>query len=257
MQADLNAHVSALNACNQRGGRMLSIIDLWEAGSVDLPLAAYLLAVMRRGVSLLVGAKFGGAGKTTVMCALLNLVPDDVSLKAVGSSSVLDAALSAPIVASNGLRTCYVAHEVGAGSYYAYVWGPQARSFFALAGAGHLIATNLHADTLHETRTQLCAHAGTPQGIENDVEPADLAAVQLKLYLGAERAIAGGVHRWVRHVYEGEFLLWAGDGLGTFHRNGASALVSAEDEREATALLEEMHACGLVRIEDVRRTLLG
>ena len=75
-QAAIRAHVRAINDCNQRGGRMLSLVDLLDAGSVDLPLAAYLAAAMRGGASLLVGARPGGAGKTAVMCALLNWIPD-------------------------------------------------------------------------------------------------------------------------------------------------------------------------------------
>jgi len=66
----IEAHVDALNACNQRGGRMLSLIDLLKDESVSLPMAGYLAAAMRGGASLLVGANPGGAGKTTVMCAL-------------------------------------------------------------------------------------------------------------------------------------------------------------------------------------------
>ena len=54
-------------------------MDLLEAGTVDLPLAGYLAAMMRRGSSLMVGARPGGAGKTAVMVALLNLLPDDVA----------------------------------------------------------------------------------------------------------------------------------------------------------------------------------
>ena len=61
------AHIRALDDCNQRGGRMLSLVDLIAAGTVDLPLAAYLAAAMRSGASLLLGARPGGAGKTTVM----------------------------------------------------------------------------------------------------------------------------------------------------------------------------------------------
>ena len=55
---------------------MLSLVDLIKAGTVDLRLAAYLAAAMHSGASLLVGARPGAAGKTTVMCALLNFLPD-------------------------------------------------------------------------------------------------------------------------------------------------------------------------------------
>ena len=53
VQAQLDAHVREIERCNQRGGRMLSLVDLLEAGSVDLPLAGYLAAAMRNSVKLL------------------------------------------------------------------------------------------------------------------------------------------------------------------------------------------------------------
>ena len=69
---------------------MLSLVDLIEAGTLDLALAAYLAAAMRSGASLLVGARPGGAGKTAVMCALLNFLPNQTSIRAVDSWSALD-----------------------------------------------------------------------------------------------------------------------------------------------------------------------
>ena len=83
MQLHIDVHVREIDRCNQRGGRMLSLVDLIQAGSVDLPLAAYLAAAMRCGASLLVGARPGGAGKTAVMCALLNFLPDRTAIRPV------------------------------------------------------------------------------------------------------------------------------------------------------------------------------
>ncbi|TFG69855.1 MAG: hypothetical protein E4H27_06720, partial [Anaerolineales bacterium] len=74
-------HVQTLNACNQRGGRMLSLVDLVDAGSVNIAMAGYLAAMMQEGASLLVGAKPGGAGKTAVMCACLNFLPATMEIR--------------------------------------------------------------------------------------------------------------------------------------------------------------------------------
>ena len=136
-QAKLDAHVREIERCNQRGGRMLSLIDLLDAGSVDLPLAAYLAAVMRGGASLLVGARPGGAGKTAVMCALLNFLPDRTAIRPVAHLAILAQELQDTQFG----QTCYLAHEIGAGSWYAYVWGEQARTFFQLAARGHIVAS--------------------------------------------------------------------------------------------------------------------
>ncbi len=245
--ASINDHVHALNACNQRGGRMLSLIDLLEDETVSLPLAGYLAAVMRKGASLLVGANPGGAGKTTVMCALLNFLPDDVALRAVESRAELsNAARGTPD------KICYVAHEISPATYYyAYLWGRDARDFFGLLADGHLIATNLHADTLEETRDQLCD--------ENGVAPGHLATVTLKVYLGTERR-GWSMRRWVHRVYESDGeadrLLWEGFEPGTFVQRAASTWASSGAIERYTDLVADLRGRGVRRIADVRRRLV-
>lgn len=66
-QAIILAHCAEIERCNQRGGRMLSIVDLIEAGTMTRELAAYSLAAIGAGASFMVGALPGGAGKTTVI----------------------------------------------------------------------------------------------------------------------------------------------------------------------------------------------
>lgn len=243
----ISTHVRALNDCNQRGGRMLSLVDLLEDDSVSLPLAGYLAAAMRGGVSLLVGANPGGAGKTTVMCALLNFLPDDVALQAVESRAVLSRAERTPPG-----ETCYVAHEISpATHYYAYIWGRDAQNFFRLAADGHLIASNLHADTLDETRAQLCDESG--------VDPSHFAAVPLKVYLGTEHN-GWAMRRWVRRVYEHDGganrLLWEGHRSGDFVQHAESELVSLKAVARYTDVVANLQEQGLRRLVDVRRALV-
>ena len=242
-------HVRALDECNQRGGRMLSLIDLVDAGTMDLPLAAYLAAAMRHGASLMVGARPGGAGKTAVMAALLNFLPNAMMLQAVGSRAVLDMATQDPAPGA----TCYLAHEIGDGLYYAYLWDDEARDFFALAAHGHTIATNLHADTLEETYDQLC--------LENGVAPAHLAAVTLKVYLRVDRSDRLAFKRRVSHVYESDgvedHLLWRRNRHGTFERQDVeSAVVSPVEENAYVRFLTALRRRDVRYIEDVRRALL-
>jgi hypothetical protein len=225
---------------------MLSLVDLLDAGSVNLPLAAYLGAAMRSGASLLVGAQPGGAGKTAVMVALLNFLPDGVPIVTVEGVGTLERAPASP---ANG-GACYLAHEISSATYYyAYLWGREARGFFRLAGRGHTIASNLHADTLEETRGQL-------RGL--GVEAGHLVAVELKVYLGMERR-AGGTRRWLRRVYESDGaedrLMWEGEADGAFARRGKSALVSPEEESACAELLEELRRDDLRHLDEVRRAL--
>ena len=249
-EAAIQAHVRAINRCNQRGGRMLSLVDLIEAGTLDLPLAAYLAAAMRAGASLLVGARPGGAGKTAVMCALLNFLPDDTVIRAVDSRAVLAEGQRD----DEPGRTCYLAHEISSASYYAYVWGHEARTLFGLVADGHVIASNLHADTLEETRDQLCR--------ENGVAPAHLDAVTLKVYLQVKRSVGWSAQRWVGSVYEsaggGDRLLWSRETGGTFvrHQPFESAVVSQEQEKECAEFLAGLQRQSLRHIEDVRRALV-
>jgi hypothetical protein len=244
----IRAHVDAINACNQRGGRMLSLVDLIDAGTVVLPLGAYLAAAMRAGASLLVGARPGGAGKTAVMCALLNFLPDRTAIRTTDSQAVLRAGLRDTHYGD----TCYLAHEISPARYYAYVWDGEARAFFRLGAQGHVIASNLHADTLEETRDQLCG--------ENGVAPEHLAAVTLKLYLRVERTGGWNEQRRVSHVYESDGgqdrLLWTSGRGGTFTRHRPeSAIVPPEQERKYGEFLAALLRQDIRRIGDVRRAL--
>lgn len=249
-ESAIRAHVSAIEDCNQRGGRTLSLVDLIDAGTVDLAPAAYLAAAMRSGASLLVGARPGGAGKTAVMCALLNFLPDHTIIRPVDRPAVL----------ADGQRdahpgnTCYLAHEIGGGHYYAYVWGSQARDFFRLAARGHIIASNLHADTIEETRDQLCR--------ENGVAQEHLDAVTLQVYLRVERTGGWAVRRRVSHVYESDGtrprLLWTSDRRGTFTRRepAGSGVIPLDQEREYATFLNALLRRDVRSIADVRRAVI-
>ncbi|MCX7847962.1 MAG: hypothetical protein N2595_08045, partial [bacterium] len=132
--------VAALHGCNQRGGRMLTVVDLVEAGSCDVSVAGYLCAVMRGGSSVLVGATPGGGGKTTVMCALLNFLPNETRVVVVEREGVLHELPERP--------TCVLAHEISSAPYYAYIWGETVRRFFEVGRCGYWVASNLHALSL-------------------------------------------------------------------------------------------------------------
>src|SRR5512135_1242130 len=80
MDESIERHCREIDRCNQRSGRMLSVVDLIEAGTMTRVLAAYALVAIGQGASFMVGALPGGAGKTTVMGALLNFVPPEVDL---------------------------------------------------------------------------------------------------------------------------------------------------------------------------------
>ncbi len=183
-------HCDELDRCNQRGGRMLSVFDLLAAKTLDLDLAAYLMARISTGSSFMVGSVPGGAGKTTVMCALLNFVPVDVSLIAATSEVVYEAAN-----ANVSPRACYVCHEIGSGHYFAYLWADALRAYCELLEHGHLLATNLHADNREQAREQICNTNGVPEKYFNKFE--------LLIFLRIEDGYRNTSRR-IEEVYSGD-----------------------------------------------------
>lgn len=139
---------------NQRGGRMLSVIDLLQAGTVDRGQLIWLLARILEGSSWLVGAKPGGAGKTTVMSALLLMLPPEEPIRLTNPGTHWRE--SAP-------GTCVVAYEISRGYYDAYIWGEAVCRLAELGEAGCRIVTNLHADTLEQARRQIVEGNGVPE----------------------------------------------------------------------------------------------
>lgn len=156
---------------------MLSVFDLLDAKTLDIELAAYLMARISRGASFLVGAIPGGAGKTTVMCALLNFVPADIELIAAASNAVTSAE-----TAEQAGGKCYVCHEIGSGYYFAYLWDADLRRYCRLVDKGHMLATNLHADTLQQAHAQICGENGVPAEHFNRFELALFLTVEGGLF---------------------------------------------------------------------------
>ena len=220
---------------------MLSIVDLIEAGTMSRELAAYSLAAISRGASFMVGALPGGAGKTTVMGALLNFVPREVQIVAADGTMTIEAGLR-----EQAPRRCYVCHEIGDGSYYAYLWGKTLCRYFDLPPAGHMLATNLHADTYSEARRQVCE--------QNGVSPVKFRGMNVIYFLAVERQ-PDVVQRRIVNVWESDghedHRLVFGGGRAVSSRGG-SMLVSPVALRTAGATIARLMASGVRRIEDVR-----
>ena len=136
----------------------------------------------------MVGAVPGGAGKTTVMCALLNLVPAQVELVAATPEAVSHAS-----EVGAGPQYCYICHEIGAGSYFAYLWDEDLRRYCRLASAGHMLATNLHADDPEQAQDQVCR--------QNGVLEADFRRFDLLMFLRVEGDY-WNARRQIATVYE-------------------------------------------------------
>ena len=85
---------------------MFSIIDLIERETIDIKTASYLAWKIRKGASFITGAVPGGAGKTTVMCALLNLIPDNMEIIPCEDNQIIEA------LKNRSSPVCVLAHEI-------------------------------------------------------------------------------------------------------------------------------------------------
>ncbi len=146
--------ISYVERSNQRGGRMLSVIDLIEAGTLSLAAASWLLYRIEAGDSWLVGAKPGGAGKTTIMSALLAMVPGHTKIYLTNTGSGWRSAQPGD---------CIVSYEISPGFYDAYLWGEDVAQLVRLGLKGCRIVSNLHADTLEEAREQVVHLCGASE----------------------------------------------------------------------------------------------
>jgi hypothetical protein len=235
---DVQQHCAELDRCNQRGGRMLSVFDLLEAKTLDLDMAACLMARISRGASFMVGARPGGAGKTTVMCALLNLVPADRNLYAASPQAVRDA-LKRP----DDPPGCAICHEISPGHYFAYLWDDDLRDYCSLQDRGHTLATNLHADDLEEARQQVC--------VDNGVPPEHFNAFDLLIFL----RVGGNPFRAQRRIDK----VYASHGASPhhlIHDPSAPDLADADYLKRCRTFLEETHRAGVRTIEDARTAVV-
>lgn len=146
-----DAVIGVVNRSNQRGGRMLSLVDLIEAETVTVEQGAWLTERIDDGASLLVGANPGGAGKTAVMGALLTMLPPDEPVYVTHQGGDWRTA---------GPGDCLIAYEISPASFEAYIWGAEVRAFLERGRAGARLVANLHADTLEEAREQIADDNG-------------------------------------------------------------------------------------------------
>jgi hypothetical protein len=180
-----------IEALNQRGGRTLSIVDLIQANTVSADAAGLMLYAVSNGASFFTAAVPGGAGKTTLMACMLGfLVPGTRIVTTADRSALQDAAQS-----KTGSRVCYLAHEIGAGHWYGYLWGSDVASFLGLAGANRQVASCIHADTLDQFYSIMTAQLAVPAAL--------LAKLDLIAFMSIERSLSG-YRRRVATLYEAD-----------------------------------------------------
>jgi len=232
--------IREVEKCNQRGERMLSVVDLLEAGTIDRELTAYLMAAIGRGASFMTGANPGGAGKTTIMCALLSLLPPGTILRTADSIETIADGTAHP-----SPRACYICHEIRNNDIYSYLWDGALRAYFSMARVGHLMATTLHADTFEQARDQVCG--------ENEVPAKDFLLMNLALFIRRDQDGRKVVTAWESDGKTDHARIY---NEGTLDRK-AARLADAAAITASSRRLDALVASGARTIAEVRVFLAG
>ncbi len=217
-------NLAQIEALNQRGGRTLSVVDLIDAGTMDAAMSAYLLAAAAGGASFLTAARPGGAGKSTVLANLLNFLPPGERIVTVSRPEAIDAAQALPAAAP----LCALAHEIGSGPWFGYIWGKDVERFFRLMDGRRRIASCQHADTLEELTSILRA-------VPLHVSEESIRRLDLALFLHVDGR-SRPARRRVAAVYEadgeGHRLVFQWNAArDAFEETGPSALLPRLAER--------------------------
>ena len=235
------ANRRAIDLLNQRGGRMLSLVDLLDAGTVSMAMAAEMTQVAAEGGSFLTAAGPGGVGKTTLMGAMLAVLPPGTEIVTIEGPETIDRATRAEH------PQCLVVHEIGAGSYYGYLWGRAVGRYFEIGtGPGRRLASNLHAETYEEVVAQL---TGLPLGVAREA----LGRVSLLAFMAAERGRRRVTAVWRADGRGGHRPAWQWRPDDTFERTGPADPGAGRYED----FLARAQADGVRRIEDLRDRALA
>lgn len=217
-----------VNRANQRGGRMLSVVDLIERGTLTLEQGSWLLRRILEGSSFLVGATPGGAGKTAVMGALLTMLPEESEVHLTEGTRWKRAPEGA----------CLVAYELNDSFYEAYIWGEDVRMFARLGTQGRRLVSNLHADTIQEAREQIVDQCGATE--------AEFCAFSLFIPI----SVGGGFgrsDRVVKTIFQADSAV----------RPGCWQEAEPQRDHAIATFLEGLLSEGVRQIESVRRKWLA
>lgn len=179
-------NLKAIESLNQRGGRMLSIIDLIERQTIPVELAAYLFVAIQQHASIIIGAESGGAGKTTVMGALLGLLPQKEQIITIENANFIQQMHHG----SSEQPITYIIHEIGTGSWYGYLWGEPIAQVMKFINNQTRIMSNLHPDTYLKVQTTFKKFGVLPQLFTK---------MDLLVFLSYD---AENNHRYIRELWE-------------------------------------------------------
>jgi hypothetical protein len=137
----------------KREERPRSLVDLIELKTIDLDLAAWLVSHVSKGNSLITGSGPGGIGKSTTMRALMAFAPGNLPFAIAWPEKITG--IESP--------SCVISHEISDHRPPGYLWGQDARDFFAHSERGSMLVGNMHADDLDEVHHQIVEACEVPE----------------------------------------------------------------------------------------------
>ena len=136
----------------------LSITEILQAGTMPPRVAALLWVAMERGASIVLAADPPGAGKTTILTALLAFTRPETGVyftRGWGEEFRLP-----PL--QDGVPTYILINEIS-DHLPVYSWGPYVQRAFELAADGYSLASTMHADTVDGVIEQLVEENDVPE----------------------------------------------------------------------------------------------
>ena len=141
----------------------LSIVEIMQAGTLPPRLAAAFWLGLERGASFIFAADPPGAGKTTILTALLTFArPDTVAYFTRGWGETFDLP-----PASDDYPTYLMVNEIS-DHLPVYSWGPYVVRIFELLEEGYSLCSTVHADTVEGVIEQMRDEVGVaPEHLAN------------------------------------------------------------------------------------------
>ncbi len=240
----------------QRGGRMLSIIDLIRAGTVPKELAAYLINGIINGKSISSGSLIGGTGKTTLLASLLAFIPNNRYFITVTYSNLRDLLKNQ----DPGKKVVYLCHEISPANYYSYLWGKDINLYLSLKKTiNQQLAFTIHADTYDELFKQIV-------NSETGLTENDFLKIDLLVFIKAVET-SGYPERKVTYVYETDEsskkhkliydYLQAEPFYNKYHVLKSKKSKDSHTMKEIESFLSTCIEKNIYRIEDVRKSFLS
>lgn len=163
----------------------LSITEILRAGTMQPRLAATFWLAVERGLSIVLASNPPGAGKTTILTALLAFARPDASVyftRGWGETFRLPPP-------NDDAPTYLLVNEIS-DHLPVYSWGPYVQRAFELLADGYSLASTMHADTVDGVIEQLVEECDVPKRLVGNL------ALVAPIHVGG----AGG--RRIRRVSE-------------------------------------------------------